>query len=69
VVRAWSPGPEDTLHALVIRSAERALFQLVLARTQGNRKAAATLLGVARNTLQQRIETLGLGSIGRAGEG
>jgi len=69
VVRAWSPGSEDTLHALVIRSAERALFQLVLARTQGNRKAAATLLGVARNTLQQRIEALGLGSIGRGGEG
>ncbi|MDP2314464.1 MAG: helix-turn-helix domain-containing protein [Pseudomonadota bacterium] len=69
VVRAYAPGGEDTLHALVVRSAERALFQLVLARTQGNRKAAAALLGVARNTLQQRIEALGLGSIGRAGEG
>ncbi|MES2640059.1 MAG: helix-turn-helix domain-containing protein [Myxococcota bacterium] len=69
VVRAYSPGPGDSLHALVIRSAERALFQLVLARTQGNRKAAAALLGVARNTLQQRIEALGLGSIGRAGGG
>lgn len=69
VVRAYAPGGDDTLHALVIRSTERALFQLVLARTQGNRKAAATLLGVARNTLQQRIEALGLGSIGRVGEG
>ncbi len=68
VVRAYAPGGVDTLHALVVRSAERALFQLVLARTQGNRKAAATLLGVARNTLQQRIEALGLGSIGRPGE-
>ena len=47
VVRTFTPGPGEGLHALVVRSAERALIQLVLARTQGNRKAAATLLGVA----------------------
>lgn len=69
VVRAYAPGPAGSLHALVIRHTERALFQLVLSRTQGNRKAAAALLGVARNTLQQRIESLGLGSIARVGEG
>ncbi len=60
VVRTFTPGPGEGLHALVVRSAERALIQLVLARTQGNRKAAATLLGVARNTLQSRLEALGL---------
>jgi DNA-binding NtrC family response regulator len=65
VVRAYTPGPVDTLHGLVVRSAERALIQLVLARTQGNRKSAATLLGMARNTLQARIEALGLGTSGR----
>jgi DNA-binding NtrC family response regulator len=63
VVAAYAPGGTDTLHDIVVASAERALIQLVLARTQGNRKAAAKLLGMARNTLQQRIETLGLGSV------
>ncbi|MFZ5481016.1 MAG: helix-turn-helix domain-containing protein [Myxococcota bacterium] len=62
VVTAYSPGGTDTLHEIVVASAERALIQLVLARTQGNRKAAAALLGIARNTLQARIEALGLGS-------
>ncbi|MFN7146788.1 MAG: helix-turn-helix domain-containing protein, partial [Myxococcota bacterium] len=58
VVRAYAPGPGESLHALVVKSAERALIQLVLARTQGNRKAAAELLGVARNTLQARMREL-----------
>ncbi len=66
VVRAYAPGPGETLHGLVVKSAERALIQLVLARTQGNRKAAAALLGLARNTLQARIEDLGLGAKARA---
>jgi DNA-binding NtrC family response regulator len=65
VVRAYTPGPSGTLHELVVRSAERALLQLVLARTQGNRKAAAALLGLARNTLQARIRVLGLDATGR----
>lgn len=63
VVRAYAPGGDVTLHELVVGSAERVLIQLVLARTQGNRKAAAALLGLARNTLQARIEALGLGTI------
>lgn len=61
VVAAWSPGGAEGLHARVVASAERALIQLVLARTQGSRKAAATFLGLARNTLQSRITDLGLG--------
>lgn len=59
VVSAYQPAAgAPTLHELVVGSAERALIQLVLARTQGSRKAAAALLGLARNTLQARIERL-----------
>ncbi len=65
VVRAFTQGPGDTLHALVVGSTERALIQLVLARTQGNRKAAAALLGMARNTLHARIIGLGLDASGK----
>lgn len=63
VVKAWARGGEYTLHELVVSTAERALLQLVLARTQGNRRAAAELLGLSRNTLNQRIEGLGIGSV------
>ncbi len=38
----------------------RALLRLALARTGGNQKAAATLLGVARNTLISRAKSLGV---------
>lgn len=58
VVAAYTPGGGPTLHALVIGATERALLSLALARTGGNRKAAAALLGLARNTLQAKIEAL-----------
>lgn len=54
---------EDTgvaLHGLVIDATERALLRLVLARTGGNQKAAAELLGVARNTLRAKALKLGV---------
>ena len=58
VVGAFRPGNGPSLHRLVIDATERALLTLVLARTGGNRKAAAELLGVARNTLLARIREL-----------
>lgn len=60
VVAAYEPGGGETLHALVVGSAERVLIHLVLNRTGGNRKRAAALLGLARNTLQARITALGI---------
>jgi two-component system nitrogen regulation response regulator GlnG len=60
-VAAWVPVKDaPSLHNHVIDAAERALVQLALARTEGNRKAAAQLLGLARNTLHERIVRLGL---------
>lgn len=60
VVASYTPGGTQTLHDLVVGSVEKVLITLALARTGGNRKAAAALLGVARNTLQARIEALGI---------
>lgn len=62
VVAQYTPGPGVTLYGLVTEAAERALLRLALARTGGNRKATALLLGVARNTLSSRSRALGLES-------
>lgn len=64
VVGQYTPGPGMTLYGLVTEAAERALLRLALTRTGGNRKAAAALLGVARNTLASRSRALGLESAG-----
>lgn len=60
VVGQYTPGPGTTLHSLVMDAAERALLRLALNRMGGNRKASATLLGIARNTLASRSRALGL---------
>lgn len=60
VVQGWYAGGGTDLHAMVVDATERVLLRLVLGRTQGNRKAAARLLGLARNTLQARLERLGV---------
>ncbi|MFT5582687.1 MAG: DNA-binding NtrC family response regulator [Cognaticolwellia sp.] len=48
------------LYKLVIEATERALVRLALSRTGGDQKAAAKLLGVARNTLHSKAVRLGL---------
>ncbi len=60
VVQGWHPGAGPALHPLVTDSTQRALLRLVLARTGGNQKAAAALLGVARNTLHSHMIRLGV---------
>lgn len=64
VVRGWHAARATDLHELVIDATERALLRLVLARTKGSRKAAAQLLGVARNTLQSHLIRLGVSAGG-----
>lgn len=65
VVARFAPGPGPTLWDLVQSSTGRALLRLALQRTGGNRKAAAELLGLARNTLQAHIERYGLSAAPR----
>ena len=55
VVQGWREGRGTGLHGMVVDATERALLRLVLAGTQGNRKAASKLLGVARNTLWRKL--------------
>ncbi len=68
VVDLYEPGGELTLHRLVLDGAERPLLRAVLARTGGNRKAAAALLGLSRNTLKaHEMRLLGTGGSGGSG--
>jgi DNA-binding NtrC family response regulator len=64
VVDLYDPGGDLTLHRLVMDGAERPLLRAVLARTGGNRKAAAALLGVSRNTLKAHERRLLEGVVG-----
>jgi Fis family transcriptional regulator len=48
------------LYDMVIRSIERPMLEFVLKRTHGNQSAAATLLGINRNTLRRKLTDYGL---------
>jgi two-component system, NtrC family, nitrogen regulation response regulator GlnG len=52
-------GPPG-LHAEVIASVERLLFERVLRHTHGNQTQASELLGLSRPTLRHKLRTLGL---------
>lgn len=59
VVQHYAPstaGP--TLYGLVIDATERALLRVALGHVAGNQKKAAELLGIARNTLRERVARL-----------
>lgn len=67
LVEQVEPGVKIHLHDMVIDSTERALIRLVLTRTNGNQKAAAEILGLARNTLHAKATQLGLLGPGAGG--
>ncbi|WP_127102625.1 MULTISPECIES: helix-turn-helix domain-containing protein [unclassified Asaia] len=51
---------QGSLHARVMAEVERPLFRLVLKATDGNQIRAAALLGINRNTLRKRLQSLGI---------
>lgn len=65
VVQAYTPGGGTSLWEIAMGATTRVLLRLALARTEGNRKAAAELLGIARNTLAAHIEKYGLSAAPR----
>ena len=48
------------LYNHILNLVERPLIELVLARTEGNQKKAAELLGINRNTLYSKIKKLNI---------
>ncbi|MGE3303022.1 MAG: sigma 54-interacting transcriptional regulator [Hyphomonadaceae bacterium] len=59
---ASAPGgsPADGLYDRVIAEVEAPLITLTLEATRGNQIKAASILGINRNTLRKKIQTLGL---------
>lgn len=51
---------DGTIYPNVIEQVERPLLKLALAATNGNKVRAASLLGLNRNTLRSKINSLGL---------
>lgn len=53
------------LYRRVIREVERALIEEALQRSKGSQIQAARILGIHRNTLRARMQTLGIKTLKR----
>ena len=47
-----------SVYDMVIRNVERPLLEVVLDRAEGNQTIAARMLGINRNTLRKKMQTL-----------
>jgi len=50
----------DNLYEMVLHQMERPLINMVLEKTRGNQVKAAEVLGINRNTLRKKIQTLNI---------
>jgi two-component system nitrogen regulation response regulator GlnG len=50
----------DNLYEMVLHQMERPLINIVLERTRGNQVRTSEILGINRNTLRKKIQTLGI---------
>jgi len=48
----------DSLYEMVLHQMERPLIEIILDKTRGNQVKAAEILGINRNTLRKKIQTL-----------
>ena len=51
--------PFDKVYETIIKKVEKPLIELVLDKTKGNKKKAASILGINRNTLSKKMDELG----------
>lgn len=58
---ATQNNDSGNIYEKIIRKVEKPLIESVLNITNGNKKKAAQILGINRNTLSKKIEDLGLG--------
>ncbi len=49
----------DKVYETIIKKVEKPLIELVLDKTRGNKKKAASILGINRNTLSKKMDELG----------
>jgi two-component system nitrogen regulation response regulator GlnG len=50
----------DNLYEMVLHQMERPLIRIILEKTRHNQVRAAEILGINRNTLRKKIQTLGI---------
>ncbi len=48
----------DDLYDMVLHQMERPLIRIILEKTRGNQVRTAEILGINRNTLRKKIQTL-----------
>jgi two-component system nitrogen regulation response regulator GlnG len=58
-----------SIHGAVITEVEKALIELVMDATGGNKLRTAAVLGITRTTLRSKLKTFGLGSRPKGGPG
>ena len=46
------------IYDMVLKNVERPMLELVLGRAEGNQSIAAQMLGINRNTLRKKIQSL-----------
>ncbi len=50
----------NNLYEMVLHQMERPLINIILEKTRANQVRAAEILGINRNTLRKKIQTLGI---------
>jgi two-component system nitrogen regulation response regulator GlnG len=59
-IRSLFTDNQGTIYARALEALDRALLRETLARTRGNQTEASALLGISRNTLRQKMKSLGM---------
>jgi len=47
-----------SIHDMVLKNVEKPMIELVLSQSKGNQTLAAEMLGINRNTLRKKIQSL-----------